>query len=330
LDSREASLTGTFALTFDTELIWGSFDSTTPAEFERLYPDIRGTIDRILRLLERHDVSATWAVVGHLFLAACSRDQAGLVHPEIAVRPRQRWWPADWYASDPGTDRTRDPLWYGDDIIDALLAARTPQEIGCHSFSHALYGDPDLEREAADADLAACIEQAVRRGITLRSFVFPRNSEGHHRALRDHGFIAFRGSGPAWHGRVPPPFRRMAHFVGQVAGIAPPVSMPIETLSGLWNIPGSMLLIHRKGLRRTIPMKSRVLAATAGIQRAAATGGVFHLWTHPFNVANDPAFMLATLDTILQNATAARDRGTIAIETMGAIAARMARSERLP
>ena len=128
-------MTGTFSLTFDTELMWGSFPEKSPEEFERLYPDIRGTIDPLLVLLDRYEVSATWAVVGHLFLSECSRDEAGLAHPEL-VRPRQRWRPGDWYASDPCTDRLRDPLWYGDDIIDALLASRTPQEIGSHSFGH--------------------------------------------------------------------------------------------------------------------------------------------------------------------------------------------------
>jgi hypothetical protein len=321
-------VTGTFCLTFDTELIWGSFHSTPPDEFERLYPDIRGTIYKILGLLDRYEVSATWAMVGHLFMRECSRDRTGLTHTELAVRPRQSWRPGDWYASDPGTDRTRDPLWYGDDILDAILAARVPQEIGCHSFSHALYGDPDLTREAVNADLDACLAQAALRGITLRSFVFPRNSEGHHEALRDHGFTAFRGADPTWYARLPGRLARAAHLVDQGAGLAPPVSTPYQRLPGLWNIPGSALLIHRKGVRRAIPMASRIRKARAGLQRAAATGGVFHLWTHPFNLASDPAFMLATLEAILRRATAARARGDIIVESMGAIAQRLAASPR--
>ena len=70
-------MTGTLILSFDTELIWGSFDTKTPEEFGRLYPDVRGTIDRLLSLLDRYEVSATWAVLGHVFLSACSRDACG-------------------------------------------------------------------------------------------------------------------------------------------------------------------------------------------------------------------------------------------------------------
>jgi peptidoglycan/xylan/chitin deacetylase (PgdA/CDA1 family) len=321
----QVPVTGTFTLTFDTELIWGSFDSKSPREFERLYPDIRGTIDRLLALLDRHEVSATWAVLGHLFLSECSRGDGGLAHPEL-VHPRQSWRPGDWYASDPCTDRRKDPLWYGDDIVDALLAARIQQDIGSHSFGHALYGDEAMTRAAVDADLDACLTLAAERGIELRSFVFPRNSEGHHEALRAHGFTAFRGMDPTWHVGLPGLLSRAGHLVDQGIGLAPPVSKPYEKLPGLWNIPGSALVMDRTGGRRAISMAARVRKAQAGLQRAAETGGVFHLWTHPFNIASDPDFLLATIEAVVSDARAARDRGEIAIESMAVTAARLSAS----
>ena len=312
----------TFTLTFDTELIWGSFDRVPAQRFARLYPDIRGTIDSVLRLLERYEVSATWAVLGHLFLSECRRDDSGIAHPEL-VRPRQSWRDGDWYAEDPCTDRGRDPLWYGDDILDALQAARTPQEIGCHSFSHILYGDPALTREAVDADLEACVTLAAKRGISLRSFVFPRNSEGHHEALKAHGFEAYRGADPTWRPGLPGRANRAARLIGQIAALPPPVSQPEEKIPGLWNIPGSFALIHRTGLRRAIPQGARIRKARAGIRRAQEAGGVFHLWTHPFNLASDPPFMVAVLDAIVREAAEARDRGQVLIEPMSAIARRL-------
>jgi peptidoglycan/xylan/chitin deacetylase (PgdA/CDA1 family) len=315
-------VTGTFTLSLDTELIWGSFDTRSPEEFQRLYPDVRGTIDRLLALLDRYEAAATWAVLGHVFLRECARDSAGLAHAEL-VRPGQSWRSGDWYAVDPCTDRLRDPLWYGDDIVDAILAARTPQEIGSHSFGHVLYGDPALTSAAVDADLDACLAEAAKRGIVLRSFVFPRNSEGHHEALRVHGFRAFRGADPTWHSRLPGLLGRAGHLLDQAAGLAPPVSKPHELLPGLWNIPGSALVMDRTGARRAVSMAARVRKAQAGLRRAVETGGVFHLWTHPFNIASDPEFLLASLETVLREAAAARDRGELAIETMGATAERL-------
>jgi peptidoglycan/xylan/chitin deacetylase (PgdA/CDA1 family) len=312
------AVTPTFALTFDTELIWGSFDHTSPSEFERRYPDVRSTIRRILEVLDRHEVAATWAVVGHLFLSSCQRDAAGRAHPEL-VSPRQSWYPRDWYGADPCTDRSRDPLWYGLDVVDAIRSARTPQEIGCHSFGHALFGDPSFTREAAEADVAACVELAAQQGLRLRSFVFPRNSEGYHDVLRAHGFEAFRGVDPIRSMGWPRPLRRTAHLATHVLGSPPPVSRPVETLPGLWDLPGSMLFLHRTGIRRLATRAARMRRFRAGLARAQADGGVFHLWTHPFNLASDPDYLVGILDDMVGAAARLRADGRLAIRTMGSI-----------
>jgi peptidoglycan/xylan/chitin deacetylase (PgdA/CDA1 family) len=313
----------TFALTFDTELIWGSFDQISPKGFASRYPDVRGTIDAVLRLLDQYDVAATWAVVGHLFLRACQRDGSRLAHPELSARPHQSWRSGDWYSADPCTDRRRDPLWYGDDILDALQSTHTPQEIGCHSFSHALYRDPAMTRAAVDADLEACIALAAARGLVLRSFVFPRNFEGHHEALQAHGFRAYRGLEPTRQASLTGPVGRAVRLADHLVALPPPVSTPHERLPGLWNIPASALLIPRTGLRRVVPVASQVRKAKAGLRRAKEVGGVFHLWTHPFNLASDRKTMIGMLEAILREAVDARSRGELVIEPMASIAERM-------
>jgi hypothetical protein len=117
---------------------------------------------------------------------------------------------------------------------------------------------------------------------------------------------------------------RAAHLVDHAAGLPPPVSQPTETLPGLWNIPGSALLVHRTGLRRIVSMEARLRKARAGLRRAVETGGVFHLWTHPFNLASDPDYLLTLLDTVLREAVRERDRGMLSVAPMAAIAEGMA------
>ena len=104
--------------------------------------------------------------------------------------------------------------------------------------------------------------------------------------------------------------------------------MPTERLPGLWNIPGSMLFLHRTGARRAVLRSARLRKARAGLQRAVDTGGVFHLWTHPFNLASDQPFMLGVLEAILREATEMRDRGELVIEPMAAVADRLANGGR--
>jgi peptidoglycan/xylan/chitin deacetylase (PgdA/CDA1 family) len=318
-----------FVMSLDTELVWGSFDHTSAAEFERTYPDLRGTIRRLLALFEELEVPTTWAVVGHLFLGSCQRGPDGRAHPELP-RPKHAWYPRDWYADDPCTDRGRDPLWYGDDVIDAIRTARAGHEIGCHSFSHAVFGDPGCTSEVAEAELMQCVRLAKERGLKLQSFVFPRNVEGHHALLRRFGFTAYRGDEPNWYRVLPGQARRAAHLLDQAAAIPPPVSTPVETLRGLWNIPGSMLLLHRGGVRRAVPYAARVWKAKLGLERAVLERKTFHLWFHPFNLCVDRDGMLGALREIVLYAVRLRDRGMLEIHTMGSLAAEAARALTVP
>ena len=136
------------------------------------------------------------AVLEHLMLGSCAPVD-GRKHPEI-VRLGHAWHDADWFRDDPCGDERRDPTFYGRSLVERL---RVPvsQEVGCHSFSHAIFGDPGCSRDAADSELRACVRLARELGITLRSFALPRNSVGHLDVLRQHGFTCFRGPEPTWH-----------------------------------------------------------------------------------------------------------------------------------
>lgn len=316
------ALRPTFVLSLDTELVWGSFDIIPPATFAAWYPDMRLVIRGILDALVEVEMAATWAVVGHLFLQSCASGPAGPAHPELP-RPTLSWHPGDWFADDPCTDRARDPLWYGDDVVDLLVGADIAQEIGSHSFAHIPFGDPGCTADVVEADLAICAELAARRGLTLRSFVFPRNSEGHHAALAEHGFAAYRGVDRTWFEGLPGQVSRAARLLDQAVPLPPPVVVPTETLPGLWNIPGSMLLIGRRGARRVVPVAATVAKAKAGLARAVREGKVFHLWTHPFNLAADRERSLAMLRAILAEAARLRDRGVLDVRTMGDLATAM-------
>ncbi|HTJ76037.1 MAG TPA: hypothetical protein VL337_11815 [Acidimicrobiales bacterium] len=316
------ALRPTFVISLDTELVWGSFDIVSPATFAAWYPDMRTVIRGILDALVEVEMAATWAVVGHLFLPSCSPGPDGAAHPEHP-RPHLSWHPGDWFGDDPCTDRARDPLWYGDDIVDMLLAAPVAQEVGSHSFAHIPYGDPGCTADVVEADLTACAKLAAQRGLTLRSFVFPRNSEGHHAALAEHGFAAYRGVDRTWFEAFPGQISRAARLVDQAVPLAPPVSAPTETLPGLWNIPGSMLLIGRRGARRVVPVPATVAKAKAGMARAVREGKVFHLWFHPFNLAADRERSLAMLRAILGEAARLRDSGVLDVRTMGDLATAM-------
>jgi peptidoglycan/xylan/chitin deacetylase (PgdA/CDA1 family) len=312
----------TFVLSLDKELIWGSFDHTSDRDFAAQNPDLRGVLTELLATLDSYEIASTWALVGHLFLQSCERGTDGLAHPEI-VRPEHKWYAGDWLDRDPCTNRESDPLWYGDDILSDILAAKVKHEVASHSFTHMVYGDPGCSVSAAESDLRACVRAAEARGVRLKSFVFPRNVEGHHQLLAKYGFCAYRGEDPVWYRHSRGSAKRAIHLLDQALAVAPPVSVPVQTLPGLWNIPGSMLLLHRGGVRRIVSVDATIEKARKGLRRAVEQRAVFHLWFHPFNLTQHRALMFAALRGILAEVAALRARGMIECRTMAQVAEQM-------
>ena len=314
---------GVFTLSLDFELIWGGLDRGGRAELERACERERSEVfEPLLGLLELYEIEATWSVVGHLMLPSCA-PVGGRKHPEI-VRPRGPGASGDRFEHDPCGDEGSFPAYYGRSLVERLLAARVPQEIGCHSFSHMIFGDPGCTREAAASEVRACVEVARELGIELRSFVFPRNRVGHLDVLREHGFTCFRGPEPTWHrgGGSLGPAHRVGHLVDVVSARPPPVVVP-RPVDGLVDVPASMLYFPAHGLRRRVPVARRVRRALRGVDRAVRERRVFHLWFHPTNLAYETEPMLDGLETVFADIARRRERGEIEVAPMAAVAERL-------
>ena len=313
---------GVFTLSLDFELAWGSRDLV--ADVSPLL-DASAVIRRevfpgMVEMMGQLGIVATWATVGHLFLGA-ARCSQGRLHPGL-VPPRHRWRRESWLDGVPaGTERDH-PGFYGRSLVTQLRDAG--QEIGCHSFSHPIFGDPGCSRLTAETEIAHCISAAQELGIELKSFVYPRNMPGFVDVLAGHGFTCWRCPEPVWyrHPRVPVPVRRAAHLASVAAASCPPTVMPFRDPHGLWCIPASGSYLPYHGLRRAIPISRRVERGIAGIDRAVQDRRVSHFWLHPLNLADEPARMLAGLEQILTHAARQRDAGRLEILSMSALAER--------
>ena len=312
---------GVFTISLDFELIWGTLDLFGPGRFRRACEIERSTVvDRLLDLFVEFQVSATWCVLGHLFLDSC-RPEGGRKHPEI-IPPRHRWYRQDWFHHDPCGSEQTDPLFYGRSLLEKVQACSVPQEIGCHSFSHVIFGDAGCSASTAESEVSTCVRLARSLGVQLRSFAFPRNSVGHLDVLREYGFTCYRGPEPAWSEgrRWPGVLKRLLHLWDVLRAAEPPVVVPRRTASGLVDVPGSMIYFPMHGLRRYIPLSLRVRRARRGLDAAARQKRVFHLWFHPTNLADQPEAMFTGLRAILDHAATLRARRQLVILPMGALA----------
>jgi peptidoglycan/xylan/chitin deacetylase (PgdA/CDA1 family) len=304
IEAREV-LPPIFTLSLDTELIWGIIH--TNADASSLINDekhCRGAINTLLNIFEKHNIPATWAVVGHLFLDHCEKE-TGIPHRNM---PRFK---DDWYSYDPCTDIKRDPLYYGRDIVEKILSSPVRHEIGYHSFSHVIFSE--CSREVAEAEIKEGLKLAKEFGITLKSFVFPDDRIGHLDVLKENGFVAYRGTRAKHISAIQNlVFRKAGGAVDKI------VALPVEPkwVDGIWEIPSSMILQDPLFHFTLIPR------ARVGINRAIKENKVFHVYLHPQALLSQPS-IARKLNDLLTFVAKKRNEGKLQVMTMGEFASHL-------
>jgi len=306
---------GIFTISIDYEFGWGYPDfDLSEEEKERMRSEV-AIVKRLIGLFERYRVPATWAVVGHLLDDNCPW-RGEVPHPEYP-RPINTNERRDWFLPHPPRGEYDDPLWFDTNgLIAQIQRSHVGHEIGSHSYAHIIYGASDINETAVQADLDHVVRIHKRYNLPLTSFVFPRNGERFHNLVRRAGFQCFRGHEKHWHQYLPGPLARAGHLFEHIALPLVRTVHPYRHNSGLINVPGTMTLLSRNGLRKFIRPMFVSWKARRGLRKAAASGELFHLWFHPSNFSFDTDAQFAVLEHLLQAAAALRDREELSIATM--------------
>ena len=288
---------GALVISLDFELHWGVRDIfPSDGAYRANLLGAREVIPRLLDLFAEFDVAATWATVGFLF--ATSRAELEEVSPQ--VRPRYARVRLDPYREVVGADESSDPLHFAPSLIEQI--ARYPrQEIGTHTFSHFYCLERGATTEAFSADLASARQIAARRGVSLRSIVFPRGQVGprYLDVLTAHGIGCYRGVAGRSRRSRGPLTRALSLADAFVDVTGPHLTEWADVLNGeLANVPASFFLrpVTRSGGAERLRFKR---LATA-MRVAAESRRIIHLWWHPHNFGARPSENLAFLRRLLE------------------------------
>ena len=282
---------GVLVVSIDLELAWGTCDRPLDARRCARLGRERMIVDRLLAAFTRHDVRATWAVVGRLLLDG------------------------------------RDPLWHGVDLVEAIAAARPPHELASHSFHHLPYDETRTSRVAVAADLALARGAHAAARLPFVTFVFPRNVVGFRDLLAAAGVRVYRGRSRAWYDGLPHVrLRRALDLLDFVVTPRARTVRPVVDDAGLVNVPDSVLLYDRRGPARLRPARAVVAKARRALDRAARRGEVFHLWFHPANFADRTTEQFAILEAVLAHAAHLRAEDRLENRTLGEFAPVAARA----
>lgn len=255
----------------------------------------------MLHLLEQYNVPSTWAVLGHLFLDHCEKHN-GVPHPHM---PRFK---KGWFSCDPCTDIGQHPLFYGRDVIRRIVESPVENELGYHTFSHVPLSECD--RMVAQAEIAEGLKLANECGLTLKSFVFPKNKIGNVQVLKEHHFKIYRGPNRAGRHINQTLLRRVPLFF--VTHSVPPPVEPIWR-EGIWELPSSMKF-QSDSFSAALPFRAK-----NGISQAIKENKIFHVFIHPEDFVANPA-LLDKFKRMLQFLATKRDQSQIAVTTMGRLA----------
>ncbi|MBN1792143.1 polysaccharide deacetylase family protein [Candidatus Woesearchaeota archaeon] len=286
-------MTGIFVLSLDEELLWGVSSRSDRDYFKWGVDKERKVFKRFLDLLDKHEIKATFAIVGHMMLQG-RRDcpDKGCFCKGVDER----------YA-------------FGRDVV--RMIRERGHEIGIHGHTHSFFDE--LSKREADEELFKAVAAARSLGIEAKSMVFPQNRVAHQKSLSRHGISAYRGADEWWFSKFPGFVQKPLHLLDYLFTVTPPVyKARREKAEGgvLYNLPGSMFYLARDGFRRYVPMGCRVKKAIKGMDKAINEDKVFHLWFHPFNLSWDSGEMLKGLDQILAYAAEKRKRGELRTMTM--------------
>jgi hypothetical protein len=298
-----------FVISLDMELAWGFILNPEDKRLTLLRNDPqegRGPVILLLKLLERYSIPATWAIVGHLFLASDGAKES--VHQEMP-QFKEGWIDWEYYSGV-----RHNHLYCGKDIVEKILASPVKHEIGLHGFFHIPFSQ--CSREVAKAEVEQGIGAASKFGVTPRSFVFPQNKIGHIGVLEENGIEVYRG------GRLQRQQENQKFLVRKFNGATDKIiASPASTLykDGIWELSSSTGFCNPQQL---FPLRWR---AQLGLCRAIRAKKVFHIWLHPWNLLLYIR-LREDLEKFLALVAQKRDRGKIDVMTMGEMAASLTES----
>src|SRR5262249_16170384 len=173
--------------------------------------------------------------------------------------------------------------------------------------------EPGQSAAQFDADIDAAVAIAGRRGITLKSFAFPRNqySGEHLGILIRRGLKVFRGNERSWiyratNGAAQSTIRRACRLSDHYVNLTGHHIHDKASCSGLIEVAASRFL---RPYSRTLAKLDglRLNRITSAIDEAARSGRIFHLWWHPHNFGVNLNENIEFLNLILAHFSKHRD-----------------------
>lgn len=296
---------GSFIISLDFELMWGVRDVTTKEEYGDSILGVRKVLPIILEVFNKFQISATFSTVGFLFFE--SRQELLSMIPEN--KPSYKDLKLSPYSDINliGKNEIEDPYHYGMSLIE--LINKDDHEISTHTFCHYYCLEEGQSVSEFEGDIKYAISIAKKRGIAIKSIVFPRNqfNPDYLEICKKHGILSYRGNETSWiykasKGNEQSLFKRFFRLADSYFNISGNNIYDYNTIKKTIpvNIPSSAFL---RPFNRKISFLDglRLKRIKKGMSLAAKNNKVFHLWWHPHNFGVNQKENFLFLNKILEH-----------------------------
>ncbi len=278
---------GVFTISLDFELYWGMRDVVSVENYAKNLDGTPKAIERMLELFKKHDTHVTWATLGYVFCQ--NKDELIKNYPKI--KPNYKDDEINLYSYIEQSKTLKDEYHFAPKSID-LIASFPNQEIATHTFSHYYCLEKGQDEEAFYEDLKVAKKIAEKKGISLKSLVFPRNqyNEKYIDIIKKSGISSYRGNEKGWiyeaksEKEKKTVLKRVLRIIDSYLNISGYHTYKLgkTTKEIPLDIPASRFL-RPYSPKLSFLDSFRLKRITTAMSYAAKNEELFHLWWHPHN-----------------------------------------------
>ena len=277
-----------FVLSIDLELAWGVWDKLNSTNVQKIIDTERLVCENLLNIFDDNEMPVTWAVVAALL------DNKNKMMGNLNQK-----------------------AWYAPDILDNILNSKTKHLIASHSYAHKEFNTCSNEEIIEDFEKSIFFLKSFN--INTDVFIFPRNNVFHLDVLKKFNFKTYRSIDQSWSKKV----YKYNKLLGKISNLIDKV-IPIKTNSvsplidkfGLTEVPTSILLISKNGIRSIVTNYSMFKKIKDGIDLAISQNECFHIWFHPSNFYYQTNKQFDLLKKIINYVNLKREQGLIEVKLL--------------
>ena len=298
---------GTFVISLDFELHWGSIETKTVLDnqAQQYFLNTRNVIPQMLNLFKENNIHATWAIVGMLFNRN-PKEWYDRLPATIPSYNNDKVSGYDWVNKN-GFLKDDDLFHFAPELIQKIKSTSN-QEVGTHTYSHYFCLEEGQTIQQFRNDLKCANELANEAGIVLHSLIFPRNqyNDAYMSVCQEFGISAVRTCPNIWYWSPTAQsglFRKIFRtgdayvkmqpikpvFLNDIKADRLPVQLPASRLYRPWSKKFSVF------------NKMKIKRILNEMTSAAETGAYYHLWWHPENLGTFPDQCMGELEHIIKH-----------------------------